>query len=468
MKTSSEDKYQLKSPQAIVKAYTRHTAKCPHRRKKNFNQCSCAKHLSIRLRGQQPVRRTLNTPSWADAKKEADKVIESLDPKNQRLAELEREKTKRVFARVSLAESITRFLETKRQELAKDSRTPNQYKVATNMLTVWAKERSVTHLDEIKDTDLERWYWQTDVPTAWGRLKESTRSQRWTMLRSFFLFCKTRRLIDDNPIALIKKCKADKSVQGPYSVAQEEQLLQAALSLPIPYSIPRRDKAVYRQRLFAFILLLRYTGSDVCDAMEFRPERIRSQEIDGELAFSYSYFRRKTRNSKAHRIPCVMELPDWVAKTLLNVPLSSTDSAELPFRGQGQLRSDFWSAPIMRCLTQAGITHVSCGKGNDNVERFHTANVKQLRHTFAVRQLSLGYSWEEVAGMLGHTDTEMMRIHYAPFVDELYTATVARQARMRRAAEGSTRKALSANHGLTLVSPASRELAQLRFPESAS
>jgi integrase len=54
------------------------------------------------------------------------------------------------------------------------------------------------------------------------------------------------------------------------------------------------------------------------------------------------------------------------------------------------------------------------------------ANVKQLRHTFAVRQLKAGQRPEEVARMLGHVDTDMVRKHYAPWVADLDKAHIMR------------------------------------------
>lgn len=51
------------------------------------------------------------------------------------------------------------------------------------------------------------------------------------------------------------------------------------------------------------------------------------------------------------------------------------------------------------------------------VER--TSERKALRHTAAVRWLRQGQRVEEVARMLGHTDAEMVRRHYAPWVRDL-------------------------------------------------
>jgi integrase len=58
--------------------------------------------------------------------------------------------------------------------------------------------------------------------------------------------------------------------------------------------------------------------------------------------------------------------------------------------------------------------------------RRKAANVKQLRHTAAVRWLRQGQRGEEVAKMLGHTNAEMVRRYYAPWVKDMDVAHVSR------------------------------------------
>jgi integrase len=60
------------------------------------------------------------------------------------------------------------------------------------------------------------------------------------------------------------------------------------------------------------------------------------------------------------------------------------------------------------------------------------ANAKHFRHTFAVRQLRDGQRPEDVAKMLGHVDTDMIRKHYAPWVKDLDLAHITRVVSMRK------------------------------------
>jgi integrase len=100
----------------------------------------------------------------------------------------------------------------------------------------------------------------------------------------------------------------------------------------------------------------------------------------------------------------------------------------MPFRTEGiHQRSGpgIWSHRISRLLKEAGIYEVSLpGKDKKGRARTKNANVKMFRHTFAVQQLRAGVRPEQVAKMLGHVDTTMIRKHYAPWVEELDTAHV--------------------------------------------
>jgi integrase len=67
------------------------------------------------------------------------------------------------------------------------------------------------------------------------------------------------------------------------------------------------------------------------------------------------------------------------------------------------------------------VTHVALPDGKKK-----PANVKQFRHTAAVRWLCQGQRVEEVAKMLGHSNNNMVRKHYAPWVEDLDLAHITR------------------------------------------
>lgn len=105
----------------------------------------------------------------------------------------------------------------------------------------------------------------------------------------------------------------------------------------------------------------------------------------------------------------------------------------MPFRDPRlKLVSDrnWWSLRIRQSLKAANVKWVELPSMDDRGRpKRKQANCKQFRHAFAVRQLRAGQRPEEVAKMLGHVNTDMVRKHYAPWVEELDQAHISRVVR---------------------------------------
>jgi integrase len=93
-----------------------------------------------------------------------------------------------------------------------------------------------------------------------------------------------------------------------------------------------------------------------------------------------------------------------------------------------------WAARVDRAIKKSGVKWVELPTRDKNgkPER-KAANVKQFRHTFAVRQLKAGQRPEDVARMTGHVNVEMLRKHYAPWVKDLNLAHIKRVVSQRGA-----------------------------------
>src|ERR1700757_4822296 len=69
----------LKSAYGTVRAYTRHATACTNQ--SDDNSCPCPKWLYVfPLATKEKRRYTLNTPSWAEALREASAALRGLDP----------------------------------------------------------------------------------------------------------------------------------------------------------------------------------------------------------------------------------------------------------------------------------------------------------------------------------------------------------------------------------------------------
>jgi integrase len=140
--------------------------------------------------------------------------------------------------------------------------------------------------------------------------------------------------------------------------------------------------------------------------------------IEKRDVWVFRYKRQKTKQQAV--IPITAEL----AKILRHLPLEPGVSQDAPFRIRGislKAAQNRWSRRVQYAISAAKVTHVDLPDG-----RKKPANVKQLRHTAAVRWLRQGQRVEEIARMLGHTDAEMVRRHYAPWVRDLDVAHVSR------------------------------------------
>jgi integrase len=233
------------------------------------------------------------------------------------------------------------------------------------------------------------------------------------MVRSMFRYWHEHKVIPDNVAATVKPVKANGDhVQGPYSDEQVEAVLREVEADP---------------RLLAFASLLLHTGCDVMDAVLFEPARIRDYVVEGRQVSVYRYKRVKTD------VEAVVPLPADVTKALRSVPRLAENPPAMPFRDpRMKLVSDrnAWSLQLRQALEAANVKWVELPTLDEaGRHKRKQANCKQFRHTFAVRQLRAGQRPEEVAKMLGYVNTDMVRKHYAPWVEEMDQAHISRVVR---------------------------------------
>jgi integrase len=159
----------------------------------------------------------------------------------------------------------------------------------------------------------------------------------------------------------------------------------------------------------------------------FEPTRIETCKIGKKTVHVYRYRRLKTRRKV--KDPAVIPISAELAAELQSVPLEPGTTKEMPFRhGNLTLRTDQrkWSDRVMAVMNAAGIDHVELPPDEQGRPQSKDANVKMLRHTFAVRMLIAGQRPEEIAKMLGHVNTKMVLRVYAPWVEGLDQAHIRR------------------------------------------
>ena len=141
------------------------------------------------------------------------------------------------------------------------------------------------------------------------------------------------------------------------------------------------------KRLRALVLLLRFTGLRIRDAVTLR----RDQLTNGKLLL----FTAKTGT------PVYCPLPGFVVAELEMVHSSS--SRHFFWSGEGKPKSCVgdWQRSLRKLFQLAGVS-------NGHAHRF--------RHTFAVELLLAGVPLDRVATLLGHTNSKITERHYAPWI----------------------------------------------------
>jgi site-specific recombinase XerD len=272
-------------------------------------------------------------------------------------------------APVSIEHACNEFLADAQ---ARELRQPTLYKyrLLFRRLAEFASQNGLRYVNEL---DLEtvrafRAGWLDHNLAAMKKLER---------LRAFFRFCFDGGWVTDNPARKLKNPKITDCPTMPFSKEQVISTIRSCSDYPDRSNAPR---------VRALVLLLRYSGLRIRDAVTLGRERVR----DGKL-FLYT---AKTGTAV------------WCP-----LPACVTDALEAI---QGNDRYFFWTG---------GSNPKSCvGNWQRSLRRlFRLAGVPdghahRFRDTFAVELLLSGVPLERVSMLLGHQSVKVTEKHYTPWV----------------------------------------------------
>jgi integrase/recombinase XerD len=275
----------------------------------------------------------------------------------------------------SVREAVTMYIADAGARHLKDATIKKLKFLLEKQLLLWCEDKGYRHLKQLGIPELMefRGTW-TDGPLA--------ATKKLERLRSFFGFCHKAGWTKHNPVLGIKPPKVRPSPTLPFSEDEISAIVKATDRFPI--------KGIYgkgnRRRLRAFVLLLRWSGLRVRDAV-----CLRRDSLVGNKLF--------LRTSKTGT-PVYLPLRPEVLQALQKVPVVSDEYF-------------FWT----------GDSKPECAVGHFEYamrKLFALADVKghchMFRDTFAVRLLTRGVPLEDVAVLLGHSDPKITWKHYAPWV----------------------------------------------------
>src|ERR1017187_3720917 len=219
----------------------------------------------------------------------------------------------------------------------------------------------------------------------------STVGKRLELVRAFFSFCLQSEWLDKNPAKGVKPPAYAATPTLPYTVQEWERILFAleAYREIHPQSPPATSK-----RIKALVLLMRYSGLRISDAVSLRTDAIDSSGC----LFLYQ---AKTGN------PVKIPLPAIVLEALASLDMALEQYYF--WSGVGKLKTALteWQERMKKVFVIAGV---------------HDGHSHRLRDSFAVELLSRGVSLETVSILLGHSSISTTQKHYAPWVKARQTA----------------------------------------------
>ena len=332
----------------------RHLKNCSHTSTR-YRRCKCPIHVYGTLGGEK-IRRALDQTSW-DA---ATDVINAWTVSGEIGVSKNEAPNIRDAVAKFLADCEARHLgwETMRKHRA----------FLEGRLVRWCDSKGLTSLKQL-NVDALRHFRQSWTD---GPLYATKNLER---LRSFLRFCNQAGWIRENPATAVKPPKVTHNPTLPFSREEMKRILAAC------------DRyGGKKQRLRAFILVMRFTGLRIGDTIRLT----RPQVADGKV------FVRTAKTGQQVTVP----VPPQVVEALGKIE----DIGDRYFWTGKNVRSAVanWSRYLARVFELAEIA-------DGHSHRF--------RDTCAVELLLAGASVEDVATVLGNTPQIVTR-HYAPWVKE--------------------------------------------------
>jgi integrase/recombinase XerD len=348
----------------MLTIYRRHLKNCSHRTEgRTYRRCQCPIWVDGMLSGVE-IRESLKMRDWQRAQEH----VREWEGRAQRPREAAPAKSIEAAWKEFLADLEARQLA--------DS-TVRKYKLLHRQMEAYAKTVGLRFLTEF---DLPA------VSAFRAGWKDGPRSsaKKLERLRAFFRFAQRRKWVAENPATELKAPRITLCPTLPFSREEVLRILAAVNDYRDEFPTRGADNA---RRIRALVLLLRYSGMRIGDAVGLSAER-----IEGNRLFLYT---QKTG------VPVNTILPDFVLKALDATPKVS--EAHFFWDGTSDLETivGSWRKRLVKLFELAKVEN---------------AHPHRFRDTFAVELLLTGVPIERVSVLLGHQSVRITERHYSPWV----------------------------------------------------
>ncbi len=347
----------------MLTLYRRHRKGRPQRGKgRKYRRCHCPIWTDGLLRGVE-VRQSMQTTVWEKAQE--DLLDLERPPDDQRDPEP-----------VTIESAGTEFLADARARRLKEP-TLYKYRLLLRQLEEYSRQQGLRFIHEFDLPQIRRFRasWRDGDIAALKKLER---------LRPFFRFAQESGWIAENPARKLANPIVSQSPTLPYDQEQMIRILAACEQYKDNYGRTRQPNA---HRLRTFVLILRYSGLRLQDAVTLAEDRLSQNKL-----FLYT---------AKSGVPVYCPLPDFVVEALRSCP--RTNPHYFFWSGESKPKSAVgdWQRALKKLFELAGVAH---------------RHAHRFRDTFAVELLLAGVPMERVSILLGHRSVKVTEKHYAPWV----------------------------------------------------
>jgi integrase/recombinase XerD len=379
-----------------ITIYVRHSAGCKHAGDEFARRCDCRKWLRWSPKGEARKRKPANTRSWAEAE------LVKRDLEDQLSGRAAHPKTEGAN---SIRACITVFLQDKIvQGISRDA--TDKYVRETGRLAAYCERQGIYTIQGVSREVLTGYCatWTEAYPSS------QTRAIVRARCRSFLRYCYEAQWIVRIPA--LPKIIVDEPPTMPLTPDEFARILAAVDTL-----IKDEER---RLRARGLLLLMRWTGLALGDALMLRKDQVR-QDASG--------LHRVVTNRQKTGTHVSVPIPPTIAAELLAVPNGTWSCSANGAKCSGNPLYVFWDgkADIVQAFTKSVVAPAFREAG---IERKGNMTSHRLRDTFAVDLLHKGVPLEEVSKLLGHDSIKTTERHYSKWVkarqdrlDSLVTAS---------------------------------------------
>jgi integrase/recombinase XerD len=366
----------------MLAIYRRHTRQCPFTSVREW-RCGCPIWVSGTL-GAATIRRSLNLVSRGAAQKIIDRwenqgfIDNDLSTSCSSREEPAQPSLRNPSELTRVDEAIQEYLLDMEDRHLEES-TIRTYRPLFDELRLFCERAGIQYLCQINLDQARK------IRRSWNTAA-NTSAKRLERLRAFLRFCQDNQWIDDNPAAKLKSPKTDTPPTLPFTQDEMAAILAGCDSF---WGSNKKPGGQNAKRLKAFVLLMRYSGLRISDAIQLNDERIQGNRI-----FLY------TQKTSVH---VYVPMPPVFFEVLHQVEKYQSGYYFWSKKGKLRSRCANLQLTLKTLFANVGIQH-------DHAHRF--------RDTFAVELLKKGVPIEEVSVLLGHQSEKITRKHYSPWVKD--------------------------------------------------